>query len=113
MSYLVAIFVPIGAFITAAFIVYVVMKARKQERIALIESDRDASVFFGNYKARLLNNLKTGMVLVGIGIGFLFAEILEISGFLYAPFSFLTVTPICAGLALILFYNLKKDDILD
>lgn len=110
MQILVAILVPLGGMVTVAFIVYILRKAEKQERIALIESGKDAGIFQEGKGMRMLNNLKNGMVFIGIGVGLLVANLLSNANIIDSPFAYFAMTPICAGIALVLFYSLKKDE---
>ncbi|HPE85935.1 MAG: hypothetical protein M0O94_05455 [Bacteroidales bacterium] len=64
--------IPLGFFALVYGMVY--LNARKKERLALLEYNKDASIF----QAGKVKNvaLKWGLLLMGIGIGFLLANVL-------------------------------------
>lgn len=100
--------VPIAMFLMIFGIVYVSVTTRNRERMALIEKGLDVSVF--KNPARHDNNLKWGLVAVGIAAGMIVGNIIG------ASYDFneniqLTVSAmpfLFGGIALITFYLLTK-----
>lgn len=64
----------LGNFISLTIILYLYFTTRHKERMALIESGRDASIFHQSSKRRLHNNLKWGMVGVMLGASILVGQ---------------------------------------
>lgn len=90
------------------FIAYLFFKSRHKERMALIETGQDASLF--QRTRGIHNNLKWGYLGIGVGLALLSGHFLEEyttmdDGAGYFPMVFLL-----GGLALIIYYNRAKDD---
>ena len=64
--------VPLSFFTMVFGIAFIFLKARSKERLALIEKNIDASLFFGKKKDNLTYwTLRIGSLLLGLGIGLL------------------------------------------
>lgn len=60
-----------------AFVAYLVLSARHKERMALLEYDRDISVFKGRQMLRVGGALKLGLVLLFGGVGIIVGHLLH------------------------------------
>ncbi len=109
--------VPIVLFISNAAIIitflYLYFSTRHKERMALIESGRDAKIFkedqrFGS------NSLKFGLFLVFIGVGLFTGLMIETQG-LDVPEASVTIplVLISAGAALLVYYRLVRNQMKD
>lgn len=82
--------VPLSFFLMVFGIALIFLKSRSKERLALIERNIDASLFFGKKKDNLTYwTLRIGSLLLGFGIGllvgFIMAEIYDESMFIAPP----------------------------
>lgn len=82
--------VPLSFFLMVFGIALIFLKSRSRERLALIERNIDASLFFGKKKDNLTYwTLRIGSLLLGFGIGllvgFIMAEIYDESMFIAPP----------------------------
>lgn len=82
--------VPLSFFLMVFGIAYIFLNSRSKERLALIERNIDASLFFGKKKDNLMYwTLRIGSLLFGFGIGllvgFIMAEIYDESMFIAPP----------------------------
>ena len=74
------ILIPISLFLVIFGIFYLYISTRNKERLALIEKGADASIFNlgkrsgSSWKVTVIN---LAFLLMGLGVGFLFANILE------------------------------------
>jgi hypothetical protein len=104
------IIVPIAIFGTIFGILYVFFTTRNKERLALIEKGADASLFAS--PKRINNNktfaLKAGMFLVGIALGLLLGNVIAETTRLKEEVAYFSMTFLCGGLSLIIFYFLEK-----
>ncbi len=91
-----------GAIIT---FVYMFFKSRNSERMALIESGQSAEIFASKKLDDKSNALKYGMLIVGIGLGFLIGLFLEVVFRLPDATGVISMTFVGGGLGLILFYS--------
>ncbi len=91
-----------GAIIT---FVYMFFKSRNSERMALIESGQSAEIFASKKLDDKSNALKYGMLIVGIGLGFLVGLFLEEVFRLPDATGVISMTFVGGGLGLILFYS--------
>lgn len=102
------IIVPIAIFATMFGILYVFFTTRHKERLALIEKGADASLFQSKRNSTKHNTLKAGMFLVGIALGILFGNILEVTTQLKEEVAYFSMIFLCGGLSLVLFYLYEK-----
>lgn len=96
--------VPISFFGMVLGIVY--MSYRKKERMALIQSGRDASIL--NQDKRCYSTLKWGLLLFGVGLGLLIAEMLAKYDIMSPEAAYFSMASIFGGMALIIDYLLEK-----
>lgn len=78
--FLVGILVPIGSFAMIFGIVYVIVTSRNRERMAMIERGADPALFESTKKAGTGRVMKTGMFLLGIGLGIVVGYFLSSGG---------------------------------
>jgi len=105
--------VPIILFIAMAAVIITYLflhySTRHKERMALIESGRDASIFLEKNPKYGVNSLKFGLFLVFIGVGLFIGIMLETS-VLNVPEASITIplVLVSAGSALLLFYRMIR-----
>ncbi len=93
-------------FSTLSFLFKTYFTTRHKERMALIESGRDMSVF--KPKKRQTNRaLKLGLLFFGIGAGILTGSIVEFLLGLEPPLGIFAMMFIFGGVALVLFYLIE------
>jgi len=104
---MVEILIPIGFFATIFGIVWIAVSARNKERLALIEKGLDAGIFkeAGQTHWRY-GALKFGLLAIGIGIGLVVANILEVNGIMDDEVAYFAMIFIFGGLGLLSYYKL-------
>lgn len=102
------IIVPIAIFGTIFGILYVFFTTRNKERLALIEKGADASLFNTGKKNNRTFALKAGMFLVGIALGLLLGNVIAETTRLKEEVAYFSMTFLCGGLSLIVFYFVEK-----
>jgi ABC-type Fe3+-siderophore transport system permease subunit len=95
-------FIPITFFAAVVLILWVYFTNRNKERMALIEKGGNADMF--RTKGNRLSSLKWGMLLVGIGIGILFGNIIETTTALEEETAYFSMIFLFGGIALISYY---------
>lgn len=98
------VWVPISFFAMVLGIVY--MAYRKKERMALIQSGRDASVL--NEDKHCYSSLKWGLLLFGVGLGLLIAEIIIKYDVMAPEAAYFSMASIFGGMALIIDFFIEK-----
>ncbi len=103
MKEIIPIVAILSVFSTVSFIAYLFLTSRNKERMALIESDRDASIFSKEHDLR--TNLKWGYVALAIGVALFIGHFVEElttmdDGAGYFPLIF-----IFGGIALLYYYK--------
>jgi len=98
------IFVPISAFAMVLGIVY--LSYRKKERMALIQTGRDASILKDD--GRCYSSLKWGLLLFGVGLGLLLAEMLAKYQVMSSEAAYFSMASIFGGMALIIDFFIEK-----
>ncbi len=104
----------IALFATVFGIMYVHYTTRNKERMALIEKGADASLFNTGKEGKSSVNwgkfaLKTGMLLMGIGLGIIAGAILESAAvFPSEEAGYFSMIFIFGGLALVLYYLIDR-----
>lgn len=91
------IIIPLSFFALVLGIVF--LSYRKKERMALIQSGRDASIFGNNDKC--YSTLKWGLLIAGVGIGLLVAELFAKYDVLTPEIAYFSMAFIFGGIALI------------
>jgi hypothetical protein len=96
--------IPISFFAMILGIVY--MSYRKKERMALIQSGRDASIL--KEDGRCYSSLKWGLLLFGVGLGLLIAEFMAKYDVMSAEAAYFSMASIFGGMALIIDFFIEK-----
>ncbi len=96
--------IPISFFAMILGIVY--MSYRKKERMALIQSGRDASIL--SEDGRCYSSLKWGLLLFGVGLGLLIAEFMAKYDVMSAEAAYFSMASIFGGMALIIDFFIEK-----
>ena len=99
--YAAPIFAISGFTATLIFFIYMFYSSRHKERMALIETGKDASIF--RELSSQINSLKYGLVVLAAGIGIFMGNFLSKAGF-PEPVAYFSMVFIMGGLALIGFY---------
>ena len=104
---MVEILVPIAFFASVLGIVWVAVSARNKERLALIEKGLDSSIFkqLGQTHWRY-GALKFGLLAIGVGIGLVIANILDVNGIMDDEVAYFAMIFIFGGLGLLSYYKL-------
>lgn len=90
-----------GAIIT---FIYMYFKSKHQQRMALIDSGRSADIFSEKKLDDKSNALKYGMLLTGVGLGFLMGALLESAMNWPDALGIFPMSIIGGGIGLIIFY---------
>lgn len=98
------IVVPVSVFAMILGIVY--LSYRKKERMALIQSGRDSSIF--GQDRQCYSTLKWGLLLFGVGLGLLIAEALSRYDVLSPEVAYFSMAFIFGGAALIIDFLIEK-----
>ncbi len=98
------IVVPVSVFAMILGIVY--LSYRKKERMALIQSGRDSSIF--GQEKQCYSTLKWGLLLFGVGLGLLIAEALAKYDILSPEVAYFSMAFIFGGAALIVDFLIEK-----
>lgn len=111
----------IALFIAIFGIAYLYYNTRHKERLALIERDKDVSIFAGpkvvrTYSIWKVVTLNLGLVLIGVGVGILIAGILSEFGGMNEEVAFPAMIFLMSGIGLVVGYFLtdkmdKKENI--
>lgn len=104
---LVPIVVVGGLYVLIAYLVY--LRTRKNERLALITAGKEAGIFNEPEKKSNQNeSLKYGFLMVGLGIGLLIGEFMKSLFSVDPTVSYLSMTLLFGGLALVIFHSTQK-----
>lgn len=96
--------VPLGVFAMVVAIVY--LGIRKKERMALLQYNKDASVFS---QGKCSNpSLKYGLLLVALGSGMLIADYLSTQGYMDEEAAYFSLLSLSSGIALLVYYFLER-----
>jgi len=98
------IFVPVSFFAMILGIIY--LSYRKKERMALIQSGRDSSIF--GQEKQCYSTLKWGLLLFGVGLGLLIAEAMAKYDILSPEVAYFSMAFIFGGAALIVDFLIEK-----
>lgn len=102
---LVPIFGIVGTFSAVIVFVYMHYSSRNRERMALIEKDKDASIFSSNERDKS-NALKHGILGIMIGCGIFMGSLIERIGLLDGVAAYFSMILILGGIGLTGFYFL-------
>lgn len=112
MSNLEDILVPLIVFATFFGMFYVFFTTRNKERMAMIEKGVDAKLFYTGRKSGGMVALYLGLLAIGIGIGVVLGNLLEMNG-MNENVAYPAMIFICGGLGLLGGFfaagKLKKD----
>lgn len=103
----------IALFATVFGIMYLHFTTRNKERMALIEKGADASLFnLGKERKNLVQGsrlaFKTGVFLMGIGLGVIFGSICNSTGLLPEESAYFSMILLFGGLSLVIFHLADK-----
>lgn len=98
--------IPLGFFAAVVVIVYIYYSGRNKERLALIEKNTDANKF--KMAANSLSALKLGVLLMGLGIGFVIANIIDNVTALEPFVAYASTILLFGGGSLVLYFQLEK-----
>ena len=108
---LIPLFAITGMSIAIVSYIYYFFKSRHIERMALIENDKDASIFRITademQKNSRFSGLKWGLLMTGIGMGIAFGRMFDVI-FHSEPTGVFSGIMICGGLALVLHHVLMN-----
>jgi len=96
--------VPLGLWALIYGIVYLV--TRKKERLALIESGKDAKIF--NMEQNVAPSLKFALLMIGLALGALFGNILEEATALEEEVAYFSMILLFGGVGLLVYYLIGK-----
>lgn len=96
--------VPLGLFAMIYGLVY--LNVRKKERLALIESDKDAKIF--NMEKNVAPSLKYALFMIGLALGALFGNILEEATTLNEEVSYFSMILLFGGIGLLVYYMFAR-----
>lgn len=98
------VIVPVAFFAMILGIVY--LSYRRKERMMIIQSGRDASIL--KQEGPCYSSLKWGLLLFGVGLGLLIAEILDKLNVMSPEAAYFSMAAIFGGLALIIDFFIEK-----
>jgi hypothetical protein len=98
----------IGLSFMALFIIYKAIQMKNKERLALIEKGMDPSLAEAKPNSNRLNNLKNGLLLIGIVAGVISGYLLNITLNIPNIIAYSVMIFIFCGVLLLYFHNLTK-----
>jgi hypothetical protein len=107
MEQVIGLIAVVGFFSSVIAIAYLFFNSRHKIRMALIEHNKDASIFKSEFGHSRTSALKYGMVAVGVGLGLFIGNALENAGW-EAPVPYFSMMLILGGAGLILYYLFVK-----
>jgi len=102
------LFAIVGFFGSVITFIYMKYKSRHAERMALIESGQTADVLSEKNYSNSENGLKTGLFLIGGGLGFVAGRILETIFDWHEPSGIIPMALVGAGIGLVVFYRIVR-----
>lgn len=98
--------IPLGFFAAVVVIVYIYYSGRNKERLALIEKDTDANKF--KMATSSLSALKVGVLLIGLGLGCVIANIIDNITTLEPFVAYASTILLFGGCSLVLYFQFEK-----
>ncbi|MCB0669642.1 MAG: hypothetical protein KDC80_27645 [Saprospiraceae bacterium] len=98
----------VAVFGCIGFVSFLYFRTRHRERMALIETGQDASIF--RKLPSIHNNLKYGFVSIAIGLALFIGHFLESATTMNDGAGYFSMIFILGGLALLIYYRRAKDD---
>lgn len=106
---IVGILVPIALFASIFGIVYIAITARNKERMAMIEKGQDSSIFkLINETHQRYGALKFGILAIGIGIGLIVANILDVQNIMDDEVVYFAMIALFGGFSLVVYYLIMR-----
>ena len=102
------VLIPIAFFASAFGIVYVLVSARNKERMAMIDKGADPELFRSKFKISQYNMFKWGLLLVGIALGIIVANLLEEASVMNEEVAYPSMILLFGGFSLIASYLLRN-----
>ena len=102
------VLIPIVLFLVTFGIVYVIVSARNKERMAMIEKGTDPELFRSKFSLSQYNVFKWGMLLVGVAIGIIIANMLDHGRIMEEEVAYPSMILLFGGLSLIASYLLRN-----
>ncbi|MFO8235428.1 MAG: DUF6249 domain-containing protein [Bacteroidales bacterium] len=96
--------VPLGLFAMIYGLVY--LNVRKRERMALIESGKDARIF--NLESNVAPSLKFGLLMIGLAIGALLGNVLEATTSIDKSVAYFSMILLFGGIGLLIYHQIGK-----
>ncbi|WP_010665348.1 DUF6249 domain-containing protein [Marinilabilia salmonicolor] len=106
----VEIVVPVAFFgmIFGIVVLVTYYRNKRMERMALISSGRDASIFKEEEKITKLSSLKYGIFLVGLAIGFVVGDLMALAGSVTEWVAYISMIFLFGGVSLLVFYLIAR-----
>lgn len=106
----VEIVVPVAFFAMIFGIVVLVTyyRNKRMERMALISSGRDASIFKEEESKTKLSSLKYGIFLVGLAIGFIVGDLMALAGSVTEWVAYISMIFLFGGVSLLVFHLIAR-----
>jgi hypothetical protein len=105
---LVAILIPLSFFAMIFGVVYVTVTARNRERLTLIEKGADPKLFESVKKPSTGGIMKWGLLLIGVGLGFFFAALLDSSAIIQEGIAYPSMICLFGGASLLIAYRVDQ-----
>ena len=106
---LIPLFAIVGTFASVIVFTYMYFSARNRERMALIERDKDASIFKQDKSSNNTTNaLKYGILALMIGLGLFLADLLYNARILNSDFSFFAMVLLMSGLGFVIYFFIMQ-----
>jgi len=110
MQDLIPIIAILGTFGSLTTFIYMRYKSRHTERMALIESGQSAEILKESNFTNGESGLKTGLFLIGGGLGFLIGKIIATTLHWEEPSAIIPMTLVGAGIGLVIFYMIARSN---
>ena len=108
MHHLPPVIAMLGTFGTLVTFIYMRYKSRHTERMALIESGQSADILNEKTLSSGEGGLKTGLFLIGGGLGFFIGKIVETALHWEEGSGIFPLALVGAGIGLVIFYSIVR-----